>query len=157
MKQNKILIPITAGILLATLFLQNKILRKAKKWLGVREIGNNVGFDNKIFEKKLKEVGFKPGYQYCTFFVKMVLKDAGYKKLLSYINGSSRTSFEKLKNAPGTKFITEWKQAKPGDIAFYKWTNLQLKNGGEGVALRFRKASSLHSGNFQLLGFIRVL
>lgn len=181
-KANKILLPLSFGFVLAAIFLSgNKILRNARKWLGVQEIGNNAGFNNPIFERKIKAVGFLPGFNYCSFFVKMVLKDAiNDDNIVNLITGSSRTTFENLKISNKVIYFTDWKKAKPGDLVFYKWVNSQwrghvdifnksyksgfttisanspLLNGGQGVALRYRASYSLNVGNFKLLGFIRI-
>lgn len=46
------------------------IVREALRDLGVKEVGNNEGFDNEAFEKFLLETGWQKGWAWCVFAVK---------------------------------------------------------------------------------------
>lgn len=50
-------------------------INEAKKWLHVREIGNNKAFNDKVFESKIKKAGWRSGYQWCAYFMSMVLNE----------------------------------------------------------------------------------
>jgi len=64
----------------------NRVLRRAKKYLGEEEKPNNSGFKNPKFEAKKRSVGWRPGDQWCNYFVRLVflesLKNTKYYKLL---------------------------------------------------------------------------
>lgn len=49
-----------------------QIVEEARRWLHVKEIGNNGGFSDPIFEAHLRELGWRPGLAWCAFFAKMV-------------------------------------------------------------------------------------
>lgn len=49
-----------------------EIVAEAKKWLHVREIGNNAGFNDKDFEAGLKAVGWIKGQPWCAYFTKFI-------------------------------------------------------------------------------------
>lgn len=51
------------------------IADEAHKWLHVREIGNNAGFNDAIFEAKLRDLGWRPGQAWCAYFAKMIYTD----------------------------------------------------------------------------------
>lgn len=61
--------------------------------VGVREKGgNNNGFDDRYFESLMREVGWKPGFQWCAFFVRAVFHECGVR---STITGWSPTAYNK--------------------------------------------------------------
>jgi len=50
-----------------------RIVRQAKKWLNVRETGQNQGFNDPKFEALIKELsGFKKSEEWCVMFAKLV-------------------------------------------------------------------------------------
>ena len=79
-----------------------KILNAFSKWVGVKEIGNNQGWDNKDFEAKMRAIGFYDGAQWCNFFVKMVIlslckKDSkGYKFWNTNLNPATQVTWANL-------------------------------------------------------------
>lgn len=174
------LLPVIA-YLLASGTTGGSILNAAKKWLGVLEIGNNAGFNNVRLEKLMKAAGFVKGYNYCVWFVKAVLIQSGVNRdILKLLNGSSQTTWQNLKKSKKVRTFKNTKHAKPGDLVFYKWVNKDwsghadifekhgktgffvisgnspTQNGKQGIARRFRKYSTLQTGNFRLLGFARI-
>lgn len=185
-KQRNIVLFSTAGItaLGAFYYLSTniKIWLLAKFYLGKKEISPNAGFYSKGFAKKLEKVGFVKSYDWCALFVKLVLKEAltGKKKRIvqDLMNASSQSSWANFKNSK-EKFIKVVTKPRPGDVAFWKWTdkdysghveivnsvskngftaisgNSPLTVGGQGVAKRERTFA--YSGvPFKLLGFIRI-
>lgn len=53
----------------------NQIITVARQWLHVREIGNNLGFNDPLFEQRLRAVGWRPPYAWCGFYVKSIYKE----------------------------------------------------------------------------------
>ncbi|MDD5013547.1 MAG: CHAP domain-containing protein [Atribacterota bacterium] len=85
---------------------QRKIIRQAKKFLGVSEIGDNMDWDNAEFKKKLQAVGWTPGSQWCVYFAKAMMVDVypelktkthKGKKLMDYISGNSQQTYANMK------------------------------------------------------------
>lgn len=52
--------------------LGHEIIAEARKWMHVREIGTNAGFNDKEFEAGLKAVGWIKGQPWCAYFVKFI-------------------------------------------------------------------------------------
>ena len=55
-----------------------RIIGIAKGYLGQKEVPGNKGFQDKDFEKKMRQVGFYTGAPWCAFFVKLVYGEAYY-------------------------------------------------------------------------------
>jgi len=69
----------------------NKVRRIANSYVGIHEKGgNNAGFTSYIFQRKMKAVGWRPGYAWCSFFVMLVLEEGNVPNT---INGWAPTSF----------------------------------------------------------------
>lgn len=65
----------------------------AESFIGIHEKGgNNRGFNNSYFQNLMSSVGWKPGYQWCAFFVKAVFKECGIPHTIS---GWSPTAYNK--------------------------------------------------------------
>jgi hypothetical protein len=65
----------------------------ASSYVGVREKGgNNRGFNDRGLRKVMERVGWKPGYQWCSFFVKAMLYECGVPNTIS---GWSPTAYNK--------------------------------------------------------------
>jgi hypothetical protein len=65
----------------------------ASSYVGVKEKGgNNRGFNDRGLRKIMEEVGWKPGYQWCSFFVKAILRECDIPNTLS---GWSPTAYNK--------------------------------------------------------------
>lgn len=114
-----------------TLWQGNKIIRIAKKSLGIMEIGDNMGWDDPEFESKLRAVGWTPGSQWCVYFVKATWADAypklktqtiNGKKVLDYITGNSQTTYSNfLALQKTTKLFLVSSLPKPGDIVVWQY------------------------------------
>ena len=51
------------------------IIAAARKYVGIREVGDNGGWDNAAFQDKMKAVGWYVGGQWCAFFVMMIMQE----------------------------------------------------------------------------------
>ena len=120
-------IVIGAGI---AIYSRRRIVRYAKKFIGVLEIGDNMGWNNPDFEKKLKSVGWYPGAQWCVFFVKAMWADTypelrnkthNGKKLIDYVSGNSQTTFSNLKNLENTGLFKVSGIPKAGDMVVWQY------------------------------------
>jgi hypothetical protein len=59
---------------------------------GIKEVGNNQGFDNKNFEQMMFEVGWWKGAAWCAFSLKLIYQLAGIK---TTVTGWSPTAYNK--------------------------------------------------------------
>ena len=64
----------------------------ADSFEGIKEIGNNQGFDNKNFEQMMFEVGQWKGAAWCAFSLKLIYNLAGIK---TTVTGWSPTAYNK--------------------------------------------------------------
>lgn len=65
--------------------LSNKIVEIAKSYRGQEEIAGNKGFKTKIFEMKMKTMGWLTGYAWCCFFAELVWKESFEKYKPEYV------------------------------------------------------------------------
>lgn len=153
-----------------------RILKEAKKYIGIKEIRPNKGWQNKYFQSLMKKTGWQSGWDYCVLFTKLVLlrtlkrkQQAAVKKLF---NASSQTTWQNLLKYEHLGLYKISKTAKPGSIAFYKHMQKDWKghadiviradkdtftvvsaNGSVGVEVKTRKYT-FNSNTFRLLGFV---
>lgn len=65
----------------------------ANSYVGVREKGgNNRGFTDRGLKNMMADVGWKPGYAWCSFFVRAMLDECG---IASTVTGWSPTAYNK--------------------------------------------------------------
>jgi hypothetical protein len=65
----------------------------ANSYVGVREKGgNNRGFTDRGLKKMMADVGWKPGYAWCSFFVRAMLDECG---VTSTVTGWSPTAYNR--------------------------------------------------------------
>jgi hypothetical protein len=65
----------------------------ANSYVGVREKGgNNRGFTDRGLKNMMADVGWKPGYAWCAFFVRAILDECGIENKIS---GWSPTAYNK--------------------------------------------------------------
>ena len=112
----------------------------ANKWVGVKEIGENVAFANTQFQQMMKESGWRSTEQWCMYFAKAIhleaLKNnpseqAKVKKILS---GSSQLSFASAKNDK-TNTYTTTNIPIVGDIIIFQHLNSPSK-GHAGIVTK---------------------
>lgn len=117
---------------------KKKIKRQAYLFEGIKEVGNNAGFDNETFEKMMREVGWNGGDQWCMFFAKNVYVQSlpkladEFKKVLS---GSTQRSFEAVEKGE-SEYLEVIKEGSPkvGDIVIWQRLNDKSK-GHAGVVI----------------------
>jgi hypothetical protein len=89
----------------------------------IKEIGDNAGFSDDVFQNMMKKVGWHSGEQWCMYFAKAMHYEA-YKdnpteqsKINKILNGLSQLSFKNAEN-DNTGTYTTIKSGKPkvGDI-----------------------------------------
>jgi len=124
-------IGLSISIIAVSIWQQRRIVRYAKGFLGITEIGDNMGWDDPGFEKKLKGVGWYKGAQWCVYYVKALyadiypsLKTKTYKgkKLIDYITGNSQSSYNGLKTLEKeTGFFKFSGTPRAGDIVIWQY------------------------------------
>lgn len=110
-KKAKILIVLAsisvAGIVFFSVRRQLKIKAFAKALVGQKELSGNSGFESKLLEQQMKEVGWKEGDQWCVYFAKLVwyqkAPDWLKPKIKSSVSGSSQTFWETAQKDPAFK------------------------------------------------------
>ena len=154
-----------------------KILSAAEEYLGQKEVPQNLGFANPEFAGRMREVGFKAGYEWCMLFVKAAVLDAlsGDKKQIAdkLINASTQQTFANIKNN-GAGVFKIVKHPKPGDIVIWQRRDLSFKGHAGIIKKVYRKGFISVEGNvnnqvaevsrskygndkFIIKGFIRIL
>lgn len=170
MKVNKIYYPIFGVAILAigiAIWQKKRIVRHAKKFLGIDEIGDNAGWNDPDFEKKLKSVGWTKGAQWCVFFAKAMFADVypelktkvfNGKKIIDYITGSSQETYanmQKLEKETGGMFKVVG-APRPGDLIVwqnYDKTGKPQSTGHVGIVTKVKGDTfSSIEGNTSELG-----
>lgn len=97
------------------------VVEIAESFIGQKEIHGNQGFIDKLFEVKMRGVGFYTGAPWCAFFAKLVWKDAGTERY-KLIAGSALQTMRNFVKSEKIDLV-----AKPniGAIAIYR----TMKNG----------------------------
>jgi hypothetical protein len=86
--------------------IQIKIVEEAKRWLHVREVGRNAGFNDPDFEKQMRAIGWRPGHAWCAFFCKLIWLNV-YKDTPMY---------EVLNVALSASVLVTWRNAKASPV-----------------------------------------
>lgn len=156
------LIVITAGI---AIWQKRRIIRHAKKFLGISEIGDNQDFSSPEFKQKLINVGWSPGLAYCAFTVKALMLDTypelsektyNSKKLIDYFSGSSQSTYANMQQLQSeTGLFTVGGLPKPGDVVIwqdYDASGNGTANGHEGVVTKVNgdKFSTIEANTSEL-------
>lgn len=74
----------------------------AAKYLGQTEKPGNAGFNDAVFEKRMRDIGFKTGQAWCSYFCELVFKEAYPEKLSELdklFSGSTLTTFRNFRDA----------------------------------------------------------
>lgn len=93
----------------------------ADSFEGIKEIGDNRGFDNKNFERMMLEVGWWRGAAWCAFSLKLIYQLAGIK---TTVTGWSPTAYNKRHIIFTDGVLRE--PIKPGDsgtLSYAKYRN----------------------------------
>jgi len=133
---------------------KKRIIRQAKKWLDVDEVGNNYSFTDPEFYQKIKAVGWQPSLQWCSFFAKLVLLEThkGEKKevLRQIMSGSSQQTFKNfIANDAKYKWFTVSDRPKKAGLAV--WQSVSKPAFGHiAIVKKVRKNSfDTIEGNFE--------
>ena len=100
----------------------NKLKEVAEKYIGQTEISGNKGFNDKKFEKKLKEVGWDVGLAWCSFFAEACAKEAypeKVKELDKLFSGSATATYKNFELA-GYKVS---QTPEVGNLAVWRYGN----------------------------------
>lgn len=106
---------------------KKKVARLSLLFQGIEEVGNNAGFSSDVFEQMMREVGWKNGEAWCSYFSKVVYLYA-LPKLADDINkwwgGSSQATFDNVKNGKSEEFeVITSGRPKKGDIVIWQRIN----------------------------------
>jgi hypothetical protein len=93
-------------------------------FVGIREIGNNQGFNNKPFERMMRTVGWRPGNAWCAFVLKLNYLLAGIQNT---ITGWSPSAYNKS-NVVFTNGKL-YKPIQPGDAGTLSYNKFKGKPG----------------------------
>lgn len=98
------------------------VTKIALSYVGKTEVPGNMGFNDKVFQKKMEEVGWEKTLAWCSYFAELVYKeaacDAVVKKLLGKLfSGSATTTFKNFQ-LDGT--YKTGMEPKPGSLAIYR-------------------------------------
>lgn len=110
----------------------NTIISIAGSYIGIKEKTGNSGFQNALFEVKMKQIGFYKGAPWCAFFTKLVLSEAyagnpALKAIVnSYCTGGAQDTLKRM-TANGTFAVGS--VPKPGAVVIW-----QLGSGSSGHA-----------------------
>lgn len=104
----------------------------ADAFVGIKEVGNNAGFNHPTFEKMMKNIGWYKGAPWCAFFLKLIYSIA---EIENKITGFSPTAYNKS-NVVFTNG-KKYKDIKPGDagtLSYNKFKNVKGRFKGIGHA-----------------------
>jgi hypothetical protein len=104
----------------------------ATSFEGIKEVGNNRGFNNKTFERLMINVGWYPGAPWCAFALSLVYKLAG---LVTPITGFSPSAYNKKHVIFDNGVLKE--SIKPGDagtLSYNKYKRDRRRYKGIGHA-----------------------
>ena len=120
---------------------KKKIIRQAKLFKGIEEVGTNAGFDNETFEKMMREVGWRGGDQWCMFFAKNVYVQSLPKLAKDFqknLSGSTQGSFSNIEKG-ASPYLEVIKEGSPkvGDIVIWQRKNDSSK-GHAGIVIKVK-------------------
>ena len=105
----------------------DKIVEVANGFLGQQEISGNMGFEDSVFEKKMKAIGWEKTQAWCAYFTELVWKEA-YKEFKPEL----LVDLDKLFSATAIRCWTNFnkderfkcdKIPQPGDIVIWQHYN----------------------------------
>lgn len=104
-----------------------KIVEVARSYLGQQEKPGNKGFKDPVFEKKMREVGFKSGDAWCCYLTELVYKEAlgiyipeSYNFLDKLFSASTQKTWNNFK-AEGEKYgFKRVQMPTPGALVFWR-------------------------------------
>lgn len=115
---------------------QQPNIDSAYKYLNVKELGNNAGFTNKYLESKLYEQGWRKGYSYCAYSVKVWNKMGNVKSPI--ITGGLAQSFNNKTSISSKDVLYGRKNVKRGSIVV--WRKGETYKGHTGLVQYWSKS-----------------
>lgn len=76
---------------------QKTVSEIALSYLGEKEVPGNMGFTDKVFEKKMYDVGFRKTYAWCSLFLELCVKEGNpnfYKANEKLFSASATTTYK---------------------------------------------------------------
>lgn len=101
-----------------------RVLRRARRYVGIREVQTNAGFSDARFQEMMRSAGWYSSAQWCAFFVRMVLLSLcrpgseGYKFWNGRISANTNVTWDNLQR-PDSRFFEISDTPLPGSIAIY--------------------------------------
>lgn len=117
---------------------KKKIKRTGLMFEGIEEVGSNQGFANDTFEKMMRDVGWKDGEEWCSYFAKLVYIKALPKfedDIRKWFSGSSQRTFENVRDGKTEKFEIVEGRPKKGDVVIWQRKSAPSK-GHVGVVVK---------------------
>lgn len=120
--------------------LEKNIVNVAKGYIKQEEIVPNKGFKNKLFEMKMKAVGWLTGQPWCAYFTELVWKEAfemsNFKEYIPVLNklfsGSVVAGFRNFKQMSADFGVST--QPSVGALVFWQSTK-NPSNGHTGIVV----------------------
>lgn len=110
--------------------LQESIITVARSYVGQKEKAGNRGFQDALFEQKMKLVGFQFGWAWCALATELILREAAslvgmepLRRLLA--ENFSAGAIQNLTNFKGLPYFTIYRKLvgftpKPGDVVVWQ-------------------------------------
>lgn len=152
-----------------------RIIREAKKYVGIVELYNDRGWpDNPQFQKLMEKAGWVYGAMYCATFCRMVITKIAKGGALDYfkknLSINSVLTYTNLANAGNNQYTEVIPRPEPGCLVCYEahtelcesvngdkmmviTANSGLGNGKYGVA---RKERTISKPFERVLGYVRI-
>lgn len=137
---------IIGSIILASLiglsfinYRKKKIALVSKMFEGIEEVGNNRGFADSTFEDMMRNVGWKDGEAWCSYFAKLVYIKALpslEQDINKWFSGSSQLTYQNVANGKSDYFeIVQDGKPKKGDVVI--WQNIgDSSKGHVGIVVK---------------------
>jgi hypothetical protein len=137
----------SASFVLFYNYRKRKLKRFAMLFEGIKEIGNNQGFNNEAFESMLREIGWRGGEAWCMYFAKAIYVFALPKLAEDFnksLSGSTQLSFNNVASGKSAslQIVTSGKP-KVGDIAIWQRVN-DSSRGHAGVVVKVKNNGNVY-------------
>jgi hypothetical protein len=111
------------------------IVQIARKYLGIQELKNNSGWSDKVFQKRMEDVGWKVGESYCVYWAELVWKEAyalhpAMLKRLDELFSGSATRTHKNFSLAASEFKLHPTIPVPGALAIWRYGNGWMGHAG---------------------------
>jgi len=127
----------------------NKTIEEiARGYIGQQEIAGNLGFKDKLFEKRMKEVGFEKGFAWCSLFSERVWTDfyqqkgtpVALAKIKKLCSASAVTTYNNFK-ADGSFIVS----STPKIGAIVIWSHGSGPQGHAGIVVEIVDSTTFKS------------